>query len=58
MIAVGEAPGHRGADLSDHQFKKDMVVTVNRFAVRPTELYERVMEDGDVISLLPIYTGG
>jgi len=45
LIAVGEAPGHRGADLSDHQFKKDMVVTVNRFAVRPTELYERVMEE-------------
>jgi len=35
-----------------------MVVTVNRLAVRPTELYERVMEDGDVISLLPIYRGG
>ncbi len=44
--------------FSDHQLKHNMVLTVNGKAVRHSELYGRVMEDGDVVSLLPIYRGG
>jgi molybdopterin converting factor small subunit len=44
--------------FSDHYLKKNMVITVNRLAVNPNELYERAMADGDVVTLVPIYIGG
>ena len=42
----------------DHQLGQYVVATLNHLGMNRDELYERVLQDGDVITILPIYVGG
>jgi len=39
-------------------FYPDVVVTLNDRIIDPDELYERILKDGDKITVLPIFMGG
>lgn len=39
-------------------FYPDVVVTLNDRVISPCELYDRILEDGDKITVLPMFAGG
>ena len=42
----------------DHQLGQYIVATLNYKGMNRAELLERVLQDGDVVTVLPIYVGG
>jgi sulfur carrier protein ThiS len=39
-------------------FYPEVVVTLNDLIISPEELYERILKDGDKITVLPMFAGG
>jgi molybdopterin converting factor small subunit len=46
------------SEIFDHAFHPDITLTLNSRVMGYDELYDRVLTDGDRISVLPMYAGG
>jgi hypothetical protein len=44
--------------FSDHTFRPEINLALNSLVMGHDELYDRVLTDGDKISVLPMYVGG
>ena len=44
--------------FSDHGFAPHVIATMNERVISVRELYDRVLEEGDRITVLPMYAGG
>ncbi len=44
--------------FSDHQLGQYVVATLNHLGMNREDLYGKVLRDGDVVTVLPIYVGG
>ena len=55
---LGRYPMVRKEIFSDYNFHPDINLALNSLVMGHDELYDRVLTDGDTISVLPMYVGG
>ncbi len=51
---IGEKIYNRGK----RDFYPNLVVTLNDRVISPNEIHKRILEDGDKVTVLPMYMGG